>query len=408
MKNIPKLSFLAPLVLQALLLFMSFSAIASAGDEQEIGVPHLEARAKGCFGVVLSPDENGFYSLRDGLLTHYQIDPFKKLGSIAIDLEQLNDIPDKSDCRVLITDDRSKLILVFPGWLVSLDRITGKIIKKIERIGELKRASNEAVTINENELVILSRLDEGQGWYFRAWFYLSVLDVNTFRYKRPAPDIFNKFEFAPTDCCTGMHITQIKDRLYLSSGKTLAVLSSKTYEPELTLSCEAPLSFGSLPMISSDYRTLYASCATLVHDYILQTRMASSEPMGNKKCSVLIFDQDTRKFDLKPHDDEKEKEHRLRRDVEPFLFGSGSITRNDKYVSLSQWSRAILASRTTGVYYFFYQYDSGEAILERVRYPDRAKTYQLTPGARQNLMMRNRAGKTVPINDATFQKLLGM
>lgn len=78
MKHKPRLD-LAAMLIQVLLLIVPTSAFATAEADQEIGVPQpMETRAKGCFGVVLSPDGNGFYSVRDGLLTHYQIDPFKK------------------------------------------------------------------------------------------------------------------------------------------------------------------------------------------------------------------------------------------------------------------------------------------------------------------------------------------
>ena len=229
-----KLTYFAGVVLQALLLIVPMSACAATETSQEIGVPQpMEVRAKGCFGVVLSPEGDGFYSVRDGLLTHYQIAPFKKIGSIAIDEAQLKDIQEKDSCRVLITDDGSKLILVFRGWLVSLDRRTGKISKKVERQAVRTDVGlpREAVTLNGNDLVILSEFNDPERG---VWFYLSVLDVNTFSFKRPAFDVGGKFEFTYGYSAV-KGVAKIQDKLYLSSGKTLAVLNSKTYEPELTL-----------------------------------------------------------------------------------------------------------------------------------------------------------------------------
>ena len=42
--------------------------------------------------------------------------------------------------------------------------------------------------------------------------------------------------------------------------------------------------------------------------------------------------------------------------------------------------------------------------MEEVQLPEFKRTYHLTPNARQHLMMKNREGKVVPINDATFDK----
>lgn len=404
MENKSKLSRLAltRVMLQALLLLLAapLSAFAATEANQEIGVPQpMEVRAKGCFGVVLSPDGDGFYSVRDGLLTHYRIDPFKKISSVAIDEAPLKDIAEKDSCRVLITDDGSNLILVFRNWLVSLDRRTGKMTRKVERqairtdVGQ----PSEAVTLNQNDLVILSGFNNPERG---AWFYLTVLDVNTFSLKRPALDIKGKFELGHTSCCTGMHITNIQDRLYVSSGKTLAVLNSKTYEPELTLNCQRFRSFARLPIISRDHRKLYAINATFVNDYLAQTKKDYGEPIDNTASSVLIFDQVTRQSSREPYSKEREDERYWRRDLyEPLLFG-GAVTRNKNYVA----GQGRIASRNAKIDYRFFQYESSEAILEEVQLPEFKRTYHLTPNARQHLMMKNREGKVVPINDATFDK----
>lgn len=110
--------------------------------------------------------------MRDGLLTHYQIDPFKKMSSVVIDESQLKDIPEKTECRVLIMDERSKLILIFREGLVVLDRGTGEINKKLKRGGPLERAESEASTLNGNDLVFLGISRENNS-------RLTVVDART-------------------------------------------------------------------------------------------------------------------------------------------------------------------------------------------------------------------------------------
>lgn len=409
MKNSPKLSFLAASFIQTLLLFISLSAVADSIADQEIGVPWPTAvLAKGCVGVVLSPDGDGFYSLRDGLLSHYQIEPFKKIGSIAIDEASLKEIPDKNYCRVLITDDGSKLILIFPDRLVSLDRATGKVIKKVERKLGYRALRSESATLNASDLVVLSRV-ETKGMEV---FYLAVFDVDTFKLKRPVMDIQEKFEFSYTgQALTGGWVTRIQDKLYLSSGNTLAVLNNKTYEPEVTLNCPKSRYYGFWrpPVISRDHRKIYAVNATFVNDYLTQAKTDHGESAGDR--SILIFDQETRQSSIEPTDNKKESERFWRRDLyEPFLVG-GTTTRNKDYVVDSSGSARFFPRNTNNKYYTFYQYESGEAILEEVQpnstpgaKPYLNRSYYLTPNARQYLMMRNREDKVVPINDATFEK----
>lgn len=383
---------LAAALIQALLLATSASAFASPEAEQEIGIPQpMESRAKGCFGVVLSPAGDGFYSVRDGLLTHYQIDPFKKTASVPIDEAQLKDIPEKTECRVLITDDRTKLILVFPEWIVTLDRSTGKIIKNMGREGALKRGRIEASTLNGNDLVILGAFSEG--------FRLTVLDARSHQFKMQISDLETTFKFLYTDtgCC---FITKIQERLYLTSGRSVVVLNSKTYAPELTVSARASIGAG----ISKDYRKLYLRSGRFVTDPLYHYEKDYGEAVENN--TVLVFDQETRQIHFEKID--FDKVWLMRDKFDPLLF-TRNPSRNRDYASYSQRERAGFSSRNANISYIFYQYESGEAILIEKRPKGLLLPvwkFQLTPDARQYLMMKDGAGKLVPINDITFNKYL--
>lgn len=400
---------LAVFLIQTLLFTTSVHASETAEADQEIGeLSPTETRAKGCFDVVLSPHSDDFYSVRDGLLTHYQIAPFKKIGSTIIDLAQLNDRLATQQCEVLITNDRSKLILIYREWIVVLDRSTGKLTNKLERKGELEREDSRASMLNENELVILSQYMEGPEESVRVWFKLTVLDANTLRLKRPVMDIQGKFEFSYVSCCTGIAVTKIQNRLFLSSGSTLAVLNSKTYEPELTLTAPKLKSFWQW-YVSKNYQKLYGVPVRFVNDYLTQTEKDYGEPKEGIRDTfgLIIFDQATRQFNLEPTDGQKEQElRRWRRDLYEPLFWGPKTTRNKNYVA----SRGAITSRNANIYYSFRQYENGEAILYKSQQdgPLWSRSFELTPGARQYLMMKNREGKVVPINDITFNQYLRM
>lgn len=66
--------------------------------------------------------------------------------------------------------------------------------------------------------------------------------------------------------------------------------------------------------------------------------------------------------------------------------------------------RALLMNLSTGMGVIFKQYESGEAILKERLISGGPEYFQLTPGARKYLMMKNSEGKLVPINDATLAK----
>ena len=382
---------LAVTLLRALLLMVPVSAFSATEADQEIGIPQpMETRAKGCFGVVLSPDGDGFYSVRDGLITHYQIDPFKKTASVTIDETQLKDIPEKTECRVLIMDDVSKLILVFPEWIVLLDTRTGKISKKLERQGALRSERSKASTLNGNDLVILGRAEV---------FQFTVFDARTLQMKTQISDLKERFGFMSSND-SAPYITKIENRLYLSSGRSLVVLNGKTYEPELALTTRAGQVGGI--KISKDYRKLYVASVSSVRDYLTQTEKNSA---GSLEDSDVVFDQETRQISFEEIN--FDKAWLMRDKFDPLLF-TRNPSRNRDFVSYSQRERAGISSRNANISYIFYQYESGEAILKMTQYPDRKFFFQLTPGARQYLMMKDHTEKLVPINDITFNKYLQM
>lgn len=407
MRHKPVLN-LAIALIQALLLTTSASAFASTEADQEIGIPQpMETRAKGCFGVVLSPDGDGFYSVRDGLLTHYQIDPFKKTASVTIDEAQLKDIPEKDRCRVLITDDRSKLILVYPDWLISLDRGSGKVTKKVERKGELKDSKwlpSEAVTVNENDLVFLvaAPIPSDDGGHGGTDFRLTILDAKSFQFKKKLLNLNERFGFSGSYENIPF-ITKIQNKLYLSSNSGLAVLNGKTYEPELALLRRAGSVSGI--KISKDYRKLYVANVWSFRDYLTKTEKNSASPLED---SDVVFDQETKQVTYEKNSFNKlTKDGPLRDQMDPLLF-TRNPSRNNNYVTASLREYALVRSRKTGSASFFYQYESSEAILVGARYEGtrRVESFQLTPGARQYLMMKTSTGKLAPINDITFNQYL--
>lgn len=214
-------------------------------------------------------------------------------------------------------------------------------------------------------------------------------------------DLEDRFKFLYTDtgCC---FITKIQDKLYLTSGRSLVVLDSKTYAPELTIS--GPYSIG--VRISKDYRKLYLRSGRFVTDHLSHFEKDYGEAAENN--IVLVFDQETRQIRFEETDSEKEQiKAYLRDQYDPVLFTRNS-SRNRDYVTYSHRQRAGISSRNAYLIYFFYQYEAGEAILAKLqpKGPLRFENFQLTPGARQYLMMKDHTEKLVPINDITFNKYL--
>lgn len=396
-----KPTLVAALVLHALLLIMS-AGVAAAEDVQEIGVPKpVESKVNSCFDVHLSPSSDRFYTLRDGMLTQYQINPFKKLGATSGDWATIKE----PGCYMRITDDEKKLLVVDKNRIYAFDMGTGRLLNK----AEWEYRSSPAVIINDDELVILQRRMTGGtiGGEHDGWMVvdLDIWHINTLKLKRKIREFGKDFGFIQ-DRGGWPAMSKIQDRIYLKSDKSLVVLNSKTYKPELSLDTgialsnggkpnRKPLSWRELPLLSKDFRTLYVRRIAKVTDY-LTGKQSSVDEIGPDKA--FMFDQTARELRI------DSLENLSRHAFDPVLFSGLHLSRNKNYLMTGKGSyhaHAVLIAIGNATLAFLYLYEGGEVIVVERR-DNQPAAFQLTPGARKYLMMDKEA--RIPINDATFNK----
>lgn len=400
MKHKSRLS-LAAAVLQVLLLVIPTPAFATAEADQEIGVPQaMKVDTSGCSAAVLSPDEDRFYTLRAGSqtqyqLTQYQINPFKKIGAIDIDRTQFNEGKGESCRSVWVSNDKSKLIIVYFDRLFLLDARTGQLLNKAG-IPEWAGRS-DATTLNDDDLVMLNRVIGDAAHYMN----LTIWDANTLKLKRSIRDLGVYFGFFPDQAWMGM--SRIQNRIYLENARYFVVLNSKTYAPELTVAKYIPelavtkAGVNHSPKISKDFKKLYRPDISKVTDHLTDKQATYDDVRGD---NVLVFDQETRHASI-------ENIKNISRDkFDPLLLSRDQVSRNKEYVMLSvkQSAPHVMENLNSRMRFRFSQYGSGEAILFECQIGGLCQNFQLTPGGRKYLMMKNSEGKIVPINDATFNK----
>lgn len=398
MKHVSKRPFFAVAMLQ-MMLFMQASTLAMAEGDREIGVPKpVESRVNGCFDVHLSPKSDRFYTLRDGMLMQYQINPLKKLGATSGDWGVIKE----PGCYMRITDDEKKLLVVDKNRIYAFDIGTSRLLNK----AEWEYRAYPAVIINNDELLILHReVTGGEKSSGRVWVEFYIWDINTLKLKQKITGFGENFGFIQ-DTGGWPVMTKIQDRIYLKSDRSIVVLNSKTYEPELSLNTvnsslggklnRKPLVSSDLPLLSKDFRTLYVPNVKKMTDYITG-KQASFDEIGRDKA--FVFDQITREFRI-------DSLKNLSRDAfDPKLFSPPThLSRNKNYLMTGQGSahaQAAFINIARAALAFFYQYEGGDAIVVEYR-DNHPATFQLTPGARKYLMMDKDA--RIPINDATFAK----
>lgn len=400
MKNKSKLPIFAVVVLQALLLLMPVSVLARDESTQEIGVPQpSEAQVTGCSVADLSPDGDRVYSVSEGVLSRYEINPFKRTGLTAIDWGKLKDKANEKSCRVGITADKSKFILVNHDKIFLLDARTGQILNRVERKGGFLGSA----MLNDNDLLTIDVVGLGAGQDTPPFYSLKIWEADTLTLRREILDLGKSFNLF-WDQNSRLLLAKSPGRIYMKTDQSIVVLDSKNYAPELSLFRPGLYEAADTPKISSSFQKISFRGVSKVTDY-LTGKTASYADVSRER--VLIFDQETRKFHQEKMEFKRESMERIS-DEEYFSFFGFNLQfsrNNESLMSLvSPSTRASLINLKTGLAVDFKQYENGEAILTERPISGGPKYFQLTPGARKYLMMKNSSGEVVPINDATFAK----
>ena len=400
MKNTLKLSLFAAVVLRALLLIVPVSVLA-AEDGQEIGAPQMmESFAKSCFGAAISPDGKRIYILREGQLLQYQFSPFKKLGSIAVKTAQVKSFNNAQACKVGLTRNESKIIIVSYADISLFDAQTGRLlnsvnIQKLEWNHNVPESSfDRRMAFNGDDLVIM------------IGTLIYVLDANTLTYKHKEIDIGKK-------CGFEMHnfhlrtMNNIIGSLYFISPQSVVMLNGETYECELSAKVSDDGNYHLKQQISRDFRTLALKGVTEFRDY---RRSSPARYDDKKKDDVLFFDLGTRTAKVNK-DNVPFKGvfiYALRSSIQAdghtfFSRGKQRIPMDYSIPTESSVDTAIIDERVRK-FTVITTYEAGEAILMEAFTGSKYGNFQMTPGARKYLMMKNGEGKDVPMNDATFNK----
>ncbi len=388
MKNTSKLS-LFTVVLRALLLFMPVSAFAAAEDGQEIGAPQMmESFAKSCFGAVMSPDGKRIYILREGQLMQYQFNPFKKLGSIAVESAQVKSFKYAGPCNVGLTRDESKIIIVSNIDISLFDAQTGRLLKSVNTRdypgSESESSIDRRMAFNGDDLVIM----------FGTRIY--VLDANTLTYKHKEIDIGKKCGFE----IYNYHLKTMKNvmgSLYFISPRNVVVLNGETYECELSAKINEV--DGGKQQISRDFRTLALKGVTEFRDY---RRSSPARYDDMKKDDVLFFDLDTRT--AKVNKDSFPFKGVYIYDLRSSIQADGHSFFSRRYHRSPNAVDTAIIDERVRKFTVITTYEAGEAISMEAFPGSKYGNFQMTPGARKYLMMKNGEGKDVPMNDATFNK----
>jgi hypothetical protein len=374
--------------------------------EEVIGIPEpMRPEHEYCFGGVLLPTKDNFYTVRDGLLSEYQIKPFKRVRSVVLETDLLKKSGLK-DCKMWTNHDHSKVIVYNDKVLLLLDAMTGRLLKSRVFQSEMRVHSAQ---IEGDEIFLLAEPEYHYQLKYKEIddpYQLMVWDIDTLeeresiRLKAHAGIIRNEASIPDMLVYHG--------RIYITSEKKTIILGREGLELQVSM----PGTGGWNTMLSDDGDVLYVKKELNITYHQVEKEIKASPQEGD------VFLLYISKMDGRCVEDTIENRDRLglRR-----IDGVYNQSQTKEFTMLCGMTLRMLTLRKRALLRVegeFFQYEHGEAIwlnMEPVTGIGWVVTeISHTPNARKYLYMRVDRGpstpsneiKIVPINDATYKKFV--
>jgi len=356
--------------------------------EDVIGTPKpAESRYEYCFSGVLLPNKDNFYTVRDGLLSEYQIEPFKRVRSVELEWGRLRD-SGQTSCRIRTTGDHSKVVIYNDKILLLLDAKTGRLINS--------RPFPEGMTVYaaQTEGNRIFMLVDPDGYPLdSAGYQLQVWDLDSLEQEKAIEMESVVKTFRPDGEPPRMEVDG--GRVYLFSGKHFLILNGKDMRLDLV-----SLMLGNVwgkVWVSSDFDGFYYRHSAIIRDQLSGEEVWLSIPEGEAALFCPATNE-VRRVQRLDDIDLNGKGYR------PVATG-GDFSVNNGFWMVDKARR--IFKRNDYVMYRFDQYELGAGIMMKYVIKSGVKSnlvgVSVTPGARRYLSMEIEGGKVVPINDATFK-----
>lgn len=335
-----------------------------ASPSEELGVPVIPNAGKGRHvdSAFMAPDGKHFYTLYEGLLTKFSINPFQKVSSIKIDFKEI--LSAKNFFKVFITLDEKKLIIsnYKAHKVILVDITTGGIVKHIliEAKYHLKNKNVKTSKVFTSKMVD-SVLHDSEFLVFKS-NNIVVFDAVTMIKKRKLPINWK----------AGAHLSRVHkvfDKIIYMSLEGVGTIDEKNYRKrELYRYWDEGWSghCGKLGETRINFDLTSIKNGTLQKFNVCGYPVGINAPFVNKKTIELGF---------------------------------GPISTAGHYV-VSDY-RYTLENLKNGKKYKIVHFSDGEVVLFDT---SSDKNFILTSKARKHLKMKNSAGEIVPMNDDTFNK----
>ncbi|MEW5823734.1 MAG: hypothetical protein AB1766_05220 [Pseudomonadota bacterium] len=367
--------------------------------EEVIGIPEpMRPEHEYCFGGVLLPTKDNFYTVRDGLLSEYQIKPFKRVRSVALETDLLKQSGLKG-CKVWANHDQSKLIVYNDKVLLLLDAKTGRLINSKPFPSGMAVFS---ARIEGDDIFILTEPDWQSipmhaipcSYRLMVWSMSDLKERGSIQLSGvDAVDRCSERERWPMLLVT-------KERVFVVGGKATAIIEREHLNLDMMISGGTAKS-----LLSSD-----GGVIRLERTFVLIDKKNDKQVEVNASPERgFLLDLSTRSGHYVENSNNSTGPEMSMR-----VYSRAIKSLNRSYELYGSSLLDIRCHTFCSEYYIFYQYENGEAIItksEAIPWVGREMTeVSLTKNARKYLYMkvvlRPNAQSIVPINDATYKKFV--
>ncbi len=346
---------------------LSVSFVARAGSEQEIGEPVVPSTVKGRHvdSAFMAPDGKHFYTLYEGLLSKFSMNPFQKVTSTKIDFKEI--LSSKNFFKVFITSDEKKLLISNSrkAQIALVDIASGRTIKTIKIAVTYSTVYSQDYNreVNSSSMMIDSVLNNNEFLVIKNKKLL-IFNANTLvKLKEVA------FDWRAMEQRSSIH-NIFNKLIYIGVSDVGQILGNDYLQWSLYM--RRNLSKGSNCWSKGISEALITFDVNNIKGGTVRSFNICSYPAANDSSFI-----DKRTIEL----------------------SFGPVSTAGHYV-VSGYRYSLQNLKTTKKYKIIH-FTDGEVILFDTS-PE--NNFILTSKARKHLKMKNATGEIVPINNATFEK----
>lgn len=337
--------------MKSLLVILVLVVNLFGSDNQKIGVPYIGEDTGLVDSAVLAPDGNSFYTLKDNLVTQWQLTPLEKLHSFKTNI-MTYDANGKAEYKINIniSNDNKRVILYSPKEIQLWDIKSKKHLKTNkfkDYVSSGVRSKYGFLTIGENNILTIWN-DENLTCKKEIWFNYFI-------------------RFKPFHMFVGDNILivsyGISDLIYFNLDTFKLEYSTRTQENLHELFKVKMSEFST--RIEKRYPHKFNSYA--LYWYLKRLSYWNLRTMSSHK---EIHDNYTYEVTLR-----KSTNYIF---IKSFLDESGKFKKQ---------------------FYTFYQFDDAGILIDK-----RKKYFMGSRDFKKYLEMRTKDGEVVPMNDATFKQ----